>query len=124
MARRTILVTIPYPPISGNHAVRHGRGGHYKQAASKAYEQLVVTALDRVGLAGRKLTGPIDVAFELYPPDRSARDADNVLKVVKDALTRARLWVDDSNRVIASTATAWGDPQPGGAIEVRISYEG
>lgn len=124
MGKRSILVTIPYPRISGNSAVRHtGKGRHYKQAGAKAYEALVLTALDKVGLVGRSLAGPLAAEFVLLPPDSRARDADNALKVVKDALTKARFWVDDSNRVVTSTAVEWGDPVPGGLIELRVTYE-
>lgn len=124
MAKRTIRFVLPYPPVSGNHAVRHGRGGHYKSRAARAYESLVLTALDRVGLVGRGLAGPLHAEFFVAPPDRRARDDDNLLKVVKDALTKARFWADDSNRVIHSTAVSWEDPVPSGAVEVRVSYEG
>lgn len=125
MATRTIQVDLPYPPLSGNRAVRHGRGGqHYKQAASRAYEALVLTRLDRLGLVGRRLAGPLQADFLVSPPDARARDADNLLKVVKDALTRARFWADDSNKVVARTTVEWLEPTPGGVITLAVRYDG
>ncbi len=121
---RVITVDLPYPPLSGNRAVRHSQGRHYKQAASRAYEGLVLARLDRLGLAGRKLAGPLDVVYGLAPPNARARDSDNVLKVVKDALTRARFWTDDSNAVISREAIEWLEPVRGGLIELRVRYDG
>lgn len=124
MAKRTIRFVLPYPPVTGNHAVRHAGGRHYKSRAAQAYDSLVLTALDRVGLVGRGLPGPLHVEFFVAPPDRRARDDDNLLKVVKDALTKARFWKDDSNKVIRSTALHWDDPAPSGQVEIHCSYEG
>lgn len=53
----------------------------------------------------RKIIGPrplhahgerLKVAVMVYPPDRRARDLDNLGKALLDALTKARVWADDS----------------------------
>lgn len=118
-----IQVDLPYPRASGNHATKHTTtGAHYKTQASKVYDALVLTRLDRMGLAGRKLAGPLDVTYVLCAPSRRAVDSDNVLKPLKDALTKARFWTDDSNAVIRSEAIEWGDVVPGGQVWLRVRY--
>lgn len=125
---RTIELALPYPP-SGNHSVRHARGGaHYLTPQTRAYRAAVAVEVVRAGLAYgggvAGLPGPLATAWLVQPPDRKARDSDNVLKVVRDALTRAGLWVDDSNRVIRRETFVWGPPVPGGRIELTVEVLG
>lgn len=111
-------VELPYPAVTGNHAVRHTRsGGHYRAAHAVDYDGLVVETL-----RGRKApAGLIHTDWLLAPPDRRARDADNVMKVVKDALTRAGFWVDDSNKVIGGGGWTWAPAFRGGAITLTVT---
>ena len=74
------------------------------------------------GLAGLLLPGPLEVLYTLHPPDLRARDEDNVLKVVKDALTRARVWVDDSNKVITRSVVEWGETVKGGVVCIELVH--
>lgn len=116
-----ISLILPYPPAgaTGNHAVKHGRGAHYLTDAAKRYRAHVNMAVATQG-AKRHLEGPLAVEWHMHPPDRRARDCDNVRKTLADALTAAGLWVDDSNRVIRRELIAWGDPVKGGRIELRV----
>lgn len=122
---RALTLELPYPPVTGNLAVRHaGRGVHYKTEPAKAYERAVAAAVQIGRLTGQiapqALAGPLVVSWVLAPPDRRARDCDNVRKVVGDALTKAGLWSDDSNRVLVRELFEWTDPVIGGQILVTV----
>lgn len=121
----TFTFELPWPAVTGNHAVKHTRaGGHYKTPPAKAYEALVAQIVASMGmgsLIGRKaLGGPLSVSWLLAPPDRRARDVDNVRKVAADALTLAGFWKDDSNKVLVREAFEWTEPTPGGAIGLTV----
>lgn len=112
--------TLPWPP-SVNAAYRSivvGRasrvvlsreGRDYKQRA--AWE-----------LAAQRVPGfghlPVSVEFDVYPPDRRARDLDNVLKLAQDALQPAVL-TDDAQivRLLVTRCKV----RPGGLLVVRVA---
>ena len=102
---------LPYPPVSGNNATRHAAGAHYRVDAAEAYRLHVLKAVRSAGLCV-SLVGPLEIGYQLFPPDNRARDEDNALKEIKDALTKAEFWVDDSNKVIRKSVIEWGAPMP------------
>ncbi len=121
--------SLPWPAATGNHAVKHTRtGGHYKTPEAKAYEAVVAQIVAGMGmgnLLGQKpLGGPLAVSWLLAPPDRRARDLDNLRKVVADALTRAGFWADDSNKVLARESFEWTDATPGGEVSLLVEVLG
>lgn len=121
--------SLPWPAATGNHAVKHTRtGGHYKTPAAKAYEGTVAQIVAGMGmgsLLGQKpLDGPLAVSWLLSPPDRRARDIDNLRKVVADALTKAGFWVDDSNKVLTRESFEWADSTPGGEVSLVVEVLG
>ncbi len=85
-----IYIHLPYPPSSrayywkGRILTRIGRL-YSEQVAEVVIEQRVNLHIDE----------PVAVTTVLYPPDKRTRDLDNCLKALQDALTRARVWVDD-----------------------------
>lgn len=121
----TYELELPWPMATGNHAVKHTRfGGHYKTAEAKQYEGLVAAVVLGHGLGPvnrqKPLSGPLAASWLLFPPDRRARDVDNVRKVAADALTRAGFWEDDSNKVLTEEAFAWHEPVKGGKILLTV----
>ena len=44
----------------------------------------------------KKITSPVRVTIDLYPPTKRIYDIDNRVKPLLDALTRAGVWADDS----------------------------
>lgn len=44
----------------------------------------------------KRLTGPLWVRIEFYPPDKRRRDLDNLLKPLLDALAYGGVYEDDS----------------------------
>ena len=121
----TVTLELPWPP-TGNHATKHPSAGvHYKTPKAKAYRALAAQIVAAVGYGhsiGRKpLGGPLAVEWVLAPPDRRARDVDNVRKECADALTLAGLWTDDSCKVIRREAFIWTDPVPEGRVLLTVS---
>jgi crossover junction endodeoxyribonuclease RusA len=119
------MLELPWPAVTGNHAVKHTRtGGHFKTAKAVGYEAAVALLLGHQGLGqgnGRKpLAGPLSVSWVLAPPDRRARDVDNVRKTVADALTKAGFWADDSCKVIRREEFEWTDPEVGGKLLLTV----
>jgi crossover junction endodeoxyribonuclease RusA len=119
----SILVThleLPWPP-TGNHATKHTRsGGHYKTREAALYRAIVRTEVYLLGLTCLPLVGPLEASWLLSPPDRRARDVDNVRKELADALTLAGFWLDDSCKVIRRERFEWTDPTPGGRVHLTV----
>jgi crossover junction endodeoxyribonuclease RusA len=109
-----VSVVLPYPTPSGIRHVRHSRAGHYLTAAA-----LVCRAAVEIARAGRRApAGLLLVRAELVPPDRRARDIDNVMKPLKDAITKAGFWQDNHNRVIVAGGWSWAAPGRGENVTV------
>ena len=66
----------------------------------------------------RPLSGMVDVALEFVPPDRRARDIDNMIKPVSDALVAAGVVSDDS--LCESVSAKWADELGGPAVVAII----
>jgi len=115
-----MIIDLPWPPATGNHTTRLGKKGFYTIGSIKAYREQVGWLI-RAAKLDRRLSGPLIVEWFANPPDRRAVDDDNVMKVVKDALTKAFFWQDDSNKVIRRTVFEWGDPIKGGRIKITVS---
>lgn len=114
-SRFEITLELPYPKTSGNHHTRHAAGRHYLTDDALAYRQAIKAATQNYGLH-EPLTGPLFVHVVASPPDRRARDFDNLLKPMLDALTKAGFWEDDSNKVIQKLSLEWGEPTKGGLV--------
>jgi crossover junction endodeoxyribonuclease RusA len=118
----TVQIELPWPAVTGNHAVKHTRtGGHYKTPQAKAYEAAVAAIVVELGLGyAQTLKGPLRADWLLAPPDRRARDLDNVRKTAADALTKAGFWADDSNKVLIEERFVWTTPEPGGVLLLTV----
>lgn len=109
-------LTLPYPP-TGNHAVRHGRFGHYLTAKTKQYRSDVANIV-RQQSSAQPLECAIRVTAEIAPPDRRRRDMDNAWKTLADAMTHARVWVDDFQ--IADLRLVRTAPVKGGEVTIVV----
>jgi crossover junction endodeoxyribonuclease RusA len=87
----TLETELPYPP-SVNHYWRYARGRFYISPAGHSYRDAVAAAL----FGCQKLSGPVALEIEVYPPDRRRRDLDNILKSILDALEYAGAFDDDA----------------------------
>lgn len=112
------MIELPWPNRTGNRAVRHGRGSHYLSQEALAYRSAVRRALEASRMADRRLEGPYHVQLVLQPPDARGRDGDNLEKVLWDAIVKAGLLVDDSNKVLPSITRQWVAPEKPGRVLV------
>ena len=116
----TLSLELGWPP-TGNHATKHTRSGvHYKTREASLYRSFVRNAVYERMIPGLPLTGPLAVSWLLAPPDKRARDVDNVRKECADALTLAGLWTDDSCKVIRQENFLWTEPVPGGRVLLTV----
>ena len=115
----TIRLVLPYPPTTGNGTTRKGRYGFYTVAPIKHFRAVVEKYLIENKLV-LELDGPLRVQWFVSAPTKRAVDADNILKVCQDALSRAGFWSDDSNKVIKRTEFTWLDPVACGHVNVSI----
>ena len=111
-----IELTLPYPP-SANHYWRYVRGRVLLSRGGRRYRQEVVALLAAAGV--RPLCGNLAVVIEVYPPDRRARDLDNVQKSLLDSLEHGGAFHNDAQIVWLLTFKA--RVVPGGQVIVRIA---
>lgn len=84
-------LTLPWPP-TGNSAVRHAQGVHYLRPEVIAYRDSVAAlCAKRAPVRGR-----YRLHVHMSPPDARARDIDNALKSLLDALVKAGYMQSDS----------------------------
>jgi crossover junction endodeoxyribonuclease RusA len=111
-----IRVTLPYPPSANNmFAVVRGR-----KIKSKRYREWCASAAAGLCAAGR-IAGGYRMTASFDRPDRRARDIDNLIKPVSDALKTAGLIEDDSKA--QSIAVEWSSDEPVKPAFVRVTLE-
>lgn len=88
-----IQLELPYPP-SVNHY--WGQAGKNRFIGKKGKEFRVAVAEACLEAGIQTLEGRLSVHVALFPPDRRARDVDNVLKPLLDACEHAGCFVNDS----------------------------
>ena len=116
-----IKIDLPYPP-SGNHMWKHTRAGkHYLTDKARGYYDHV-SLIVQYEHARLEYAGRMDVTCEIYPPDNRRRDLDNVWKVVSDSLTKASVWIDDTQ--IDRLCLVRKEVVKGGVIRVCIAQAG
>lgn len=90
-----LALTIPFPYVSGNHIwKRSGRAVYLVPKAREYYNAVAYTVASNSCDVG--LSCALKVTMLVFPPDKRKRDLTNLLKVIEDALTKARVWQDDS----------------------------
>lgn len=91
--KREAVLELPWPP-SGNH--QHGRskrGKTFLTDRAKSYRCDVGWLAKRIDTFGTRKVG---LEIHVFPPDRRARDLDNLVKSASDALMHAGIFKDDS----------------------------
>lgn len=116
-----ITLALPWPP-SANQCYRLIRSGKLMgrvlmSAEGRAYRK-AVDAVVRQAKARLCWTGRLRIEVLAYPPDRRARDIDNLFKAVLDALQASGVFMNDSQ--IDALEILRGDPVKGGSIVVRV----
>lgn len=110
-----LTLELPFPP-SLNHYYRHLGHVTLISRRGRAYRDAVVALLAVQGI--KPLSGALDLAVELFPPDRRKRDADNFHKCLSDALQHAGVFHDDSQ--VVRLEISKHEPVKGGKVVVHI----
>jgi crossover junction endodeoxyribonuclease RusA len=97
-----MMLLLPWPPSVNSYWRRAGSRMHISHEgrayrASVAERVMLARAERRVhGEPAEILTGRLRVKLTAAPPDRRARDLDNILKSTLDSLEHAQVFVSDS----------------------------
>lgn len=120
-------LTLPFPPSVNGYwrAPNKGslKGRHLVSDRGRKFNsEALASILDQLNRRPRSLTGDLAVSVVFYPPTRARRDLDNYFKALFDAMTRAGVWLDDSQ--IKKLAAEWGPVTKGGKVELMICEVG
>lgn len=108
-----ILNGLPYPPTANTY-YRSCRGRTFISSRGLKFRAEVARCIGDV----EPLTGRLDVALVVCMPDKRKRDIDNLIKPTLDALTKAGVWLDDSQ--IDKLSIERGEMRNGGQLIVCI----
>ncbi len=114
-------VTLPWPPSTNriwrNVAVS-GKPRTLLSQEGRVYRKAVADACLAAKLAGKQIPDRLALRLVVQAPDRRARDLDNTVKAVQDALTHAGVWLDDSQ--IDRLLVERGPVVKGGMVSVTV----
>lgn len=125
----SIRFFIPGPPprTTAQHKGLNGRtGAWYKPERLREAEDKYMLYC-RMARPRTPLEGPVELRVEFrFPrgknrdgePKTTRPDTDNMIKLLKDCLTRAGFWRDDAQVVLETTAKLWSS-DPGVLVEVH-----
>lgn len=113
-----ITLTLPFPPTGNNIYPTARNGRRFLSEKGKAYHAAVHAAvLTQLGKYPRLAHG-LSVTYGISAPDKRRRDIANSEKALSDALTKANVWLDDSQ--IDELRLVRCANVPGGAVVVWI----
>lgn len=114
-------VTLPWPPSTNriwrNVAVS-GKPRTLLSQEGRVYRKAAADACLLAKLAGKQISERLALRLVVQAPDRRARDLDNTVKAVQDALTHAGVWLDDSQ--IDRLLVERGPVVKGGMVSVTV----
>lgn len=110
-------LTLPYPP-SANRIWRQYKGRTLKSAVYR--EWLEVTAHVIAHQRPATVAGKYALTIIATRPDKRARDIDNLVKPISDALAQAGVVLNDSLAERVTVGWSQEGPIPGGAILVIV----
>ena len=116
-----VTFSLPWPPTVNSYWRRvtiYGKPRTLISKAGREYRKSAVSLLRLIALSGAVREGRLAVHIAAFPPDRRARDLDNLPKAVLDAITHAGVWGDDGQvddlRIVRQKVVK------GGELAVRI----
>lgn len=126
----TLRFSLPWPPSVNTYWRHIVLGGKFKKArahtliseAGREYRTRVIEAVREQRVPREALHGRLSVYAIAFPPDRRARDLDNLWKGPLDALRQAKVIADDEH--IDDLHIVRGTTTPGGRLEIRIAELG
>ncbi len=119
--RGAVTLSLPWPP-SVNHYWRHTGLKVVTSKAGREYRKAVSGIVTEAWCRDEayEMYGRLSVTVVASPPDRRARDLDNILKSLLDALEHAGLYRSDSQ--IDRLLVVRGTPSPPlGSVSVRVA---
>lgn len=118
----TVYLQLPWPPSVNTywrHIAMHGRPRVLISKAGREYRQAVCRAAVAAH-ACKQLAGDLEVSIVAYPPDRRARDVDNLLKATLDGMQAAGVYLSDS-QITTLSITKSRTAHPGGLLCVGVT---
>jgi len=115
---KDIYINTAFPPTVNSYYVKT-RNGVFISKRGKLFREGCARDAMESSTYGIKLSCPLQLDVILYPPDRRIRDLDNYMKALLDALTHAKVWMDDS--LIDGLNIHRGKVIKGGAASLRIA---
>ncbi len=112
-----VNLILPYPP-STNTYWRKWHNHMVIGPAGKAFRQKVINIIAPMEL--QPITGFVRMQIKVYADSNRKRDVDNNLKALLDALTHAKVWIDDYQVKAISIERMNKDPNKIGYCEVQI----
>jgi crossover junction endodeoxyribonuclease RusA len=93
-----MTITLPWPPSMNRYwrSVAQLRGRVLVSEEGRRYRRIVKTHVLAARLTAFSDLDRLDVTVLAYPPDRRARDLDNLLKPLVDSIMAAGVMPDDS----------------------------
>lgn len=82
---------LPWPPSINHLYGRHGNRTFIKKAGTE-YHRRVQELVGKI----TPFLGRLEVAIEVFEPDKRRRDMDNLLKISQDSMQKAGVFKDDS----------------------------
>lgn len=132
---QSFVITLPWPPSVNTYwrsvVIPLGKKGardkgppRFRSAVllseqGREYQKRVADAVLWQGIPVGRLTGKLSIWIHAMPPDRRARDLDNLPKGVLDGLKHAGVIRDDCD-IDDLRITRFGI-RPGGALQIQIS---
>lgn len=114
-----VHIELPFPVTVNSYYGQTKRGIKYITKRGKLFREGVLQACLEQNAFGLSLPDRLQVDIILYPPDRRTRDLDNYMKALLDALTHAKVWVDDEQ--IDDLHPQRGVILKGGKCSVRVT---
>lgn len=108
-----------YPPSINNYYVKTQKGVFISQKGRKFRDQLIADAYEQLG-GMIPLTERVRLEVVAWVPDNRARDLDNLLKPIQDAMLCAKLLVDDS-QIDQTFIYRGAKVPPNGLLYIRVS---
>ena len=112
-----MLITLPYPPSANRYYRRVGPRTLISKEG-RTFRKNVCALLGGSGPRKPPYGGRIALAMDAFPPDRRARDLDNLQKATADALEHAKVYENDSQ--IDLLITRRREAAPGGKLVAHV----
>ena len=120
---RSFVITLPWPPSVNTYwrSIMKGplAGRVLLSERGRDYRKRVADAVVTQRIPVRGLEGKLSVWIHAMPPDRRARDLDNLPKGVLDSLKHAGVIRDDCD--IDDLRISRFAIRPGGGLQIQIS---